>query len=682
MPRFKFLIFNLYLLFLIFNFLSFSQPARASIFDPVASIGNSIFTGIQDTINGIFNPQNPAIGGASIPQLPGAIPTAIPGVPRPDTGDFVKLTLEWTALSTGRESVSAAQNDPLEAEHLAQITCCKTGDPTKDCTVKNVKHVLWGWCGQTSTTTADLPSSLGIKAASTGPNTDTLPKSISNKYIRRDGYSFECESAPGCQIKISCSGDPCYKECRKEGHFPSECETLCGPCFEPCPTTTNYMEFQTEVYHSNDFSMYLKVQNLTNHKVENVEIDTSLPHNLDYPYQTISTSYPQQAKFAHGSSLPPFAKTENNLTIANIPPLKIGPFNLNPAETKIIPIQDETLNRSLIPSSISDPNTCSSSASMNYSTKKGAITPRDYENITTNSTNSDCKKREFLDVTGINGCGYNASSNNSVIGPMQFTATYGKNSSSRSILLASIPVGGKIIDDEARPFGWPANGTIKQSWGLTGLAQEQGARRSTIGQLYTDYLYCPNKGATYPQGRTRAGDWLHPGIDIKPAENQTKPLGVYATQAGWLTFAGTNPAYPEKGVTVQVESDVNQDNLPDFATRYEHLFPGSLTLDVQNRSNLITESARSYAFGTGAYISRNQLLGLMGDSGSPGFTNLHYEILINPQSSGAQNGQIGVSTCTDDPYQLACLTDSISSFFFSMPRFEGETVKAPVYTNP
>lgn len=674
-PRLKFSIFLFS--FLLFTFYFFPKLAHASLFDPATSIGNSIFSGIQDAINGIFNPQSTEIGGATIPQLPAAIPTAIPGMPRPDTGDFVKLSLGWSALSLAQERVAAAQNDPLQEEHLAQINCCAGENPSENCKPQNIRHVLWGWCGQTASTSEPIPPSLGVTLTSPGPNTYTLPKAISNKYIRRDGYLFQCRPSANCKIPVACP------------------TTSNPPCYKACPTTTNYQEFQTEIYHSNDFVLNLTVQNLTNHLIENVVVETmdltytpdqwfkSLPHNADYPYEVLSYAYPYWSKFAHGFNIPPFQKQIQNISFANVPPFKIGPFNLQAGESKIIPLQDEKIIRYQIPSSVEDPNTCTGATPRSSPGQfQGAISPRDFQNITYYSGSGNCKLREFLDVTNYGGCGYNASSNNSIIGPMQITATYGATGASRSLLLASLPVGGKITDDASRPFGFPANGTIYQSWGLTGLAQEQGPRRSTPGRLYTDYLYCPNQGKTYPEGRARAGNWLHPGIDIIPSANQTKPLGVYATQAGWLTFVGFNPSYPEKGVTVQIESDVNQDNLPDFATRYEHLFPGSLSLAVQNLLNPITESSQTHTFGTSLYVGRDQFLGLMGDSGSPGFTNLHYEILTNPQISGAQNGNVGVSTCTDDPYQLVCTTDIIKSFFFTLPRFENETAKAPVYTNP
>lgn len=998
--------------------LVFPSPARAdSIFDPVSSFTNSIFSGIGDAINGIFNPQNPTTGGASIPNLPSTLPTPLPsGAPRVDVGDYIKLSLQWDALSVGQEALQASNTDPFAQEHIAQLTCCPTGD----CGVADPRHSLAGFCGQTAQIISDIPAELGVDVESPGPNSYTLPFAISNKYVRRDGYTFNCVPPPGCTVSVPCPapppppppppggcGDHCppppppppfsfnylndndlsllkdpisgnlisklitsatstldqtiaslvnpknvdaqatfqkvadyyksgadnksitpitniadttAKESGKNNLLamcdPSQCDSASdcgsndssgswgcsahcckwrpnpdtsptpggggggggggGDCYADCPTTTNYREFQTEVYHSNDFSMYLKVENLTNHPVKNVQVQSfnltytsdqtshPLPHNVEYPVQVISSNYPPAIKYVQGDKLQPFTKNVNGETFANVPPFEIGPFDLQAGEIKILPLQDDSLQRTKISSTVASPNTCTGGSggvaiptptivaptaiptgppkpcecqgvrlhaeahipnSDNYScdqtlssptifecklyygiinptdvpayhqficgnagdclsdhsgglscakkgiqvtgcppascltdldsvkgprkgspdcaawgiadatqtaptprdsalvqavekigpnqadafgcpsgcvnpphwgyTGQGALVLKDFNNVDNNSTTqannqtdpqsviNACNQREFLDVTSTGGCGYNASSNNSVVGPLQFTATYGTNSTSRSVLIASIPVGGRTTDNEGRPFGWPANGVITQNWGLTGQAQEQGPYRSTPGNLYSDYLYCPNQGATYPTSQARNGDWLHPGIDIAPVGNQTKPLGVYATNAGWVTFAGQDPRYPEKGTTVQIESDVNQDNKPDFATRYEHLIPGSVSFDVQWRQHQTTESTKSYLLGTGVYVARNQLLGLLGDSGNPGTNQLHYEVLQNPQASKANNGNIGVSTCKDDPYYAACIANSaIQAFFFSIDRFVGEQVKAPIYTNP
>ncbi len=840
---------TLVLKFLSFVFLSFvicyfafciPVKAQSSIFEPTAPRGifggiteraRSIFEGVQEGLQGIFEGRGGEEGGAIIPVIP-VLPTPGPKPPpRPDAGDFIKLTLEWEALSIGPEAVAAAEPDPLEQEHLAKIACCGPGElpPGEECAPIGIRHVLWGWCGQRATYIGSLLPPCGegeipskdnrcVPITCSGPNTYTFSQAVSNKYIRRDGYEFYC-------VITSCVSP------------------------EDCPPEPNYQEFQTLVYHTNDVAMELKIENLSDHKVENILIDGhtlmytpldetySLPHNVEYPLQMIDPSWPPYIIYAHGHQLPQISKIVAGENFVNVPPIEIGPFDLEKGQSKTFPLQEDVYMRNRIPSSVEDPYTCTQepppvtttpgmppitpippppakpcecrgvrlhgsgtpgcnsplcddpsycpdgcpttaqckiyygivgsgqysdhaggyrclmeciqvdgcpppscfapdkcsgpqpgsaecnqsycaqgtsekSTEENFLSKiknalaktlfsvkeafgfgcpsscidpprpgyksQGAIVPRDFENFI---NETDCKKREFRDVTGGGGCGYMASSNNSVIGPMQFTAEYGVDRTSRSVLLASIPIGGRITDDEARPFGWPASGEIKQNWGNTGQAQAEGVYRSTPGQLYTDYLSCPNEGKTYPDdGRPRAGDFLHPGIDIQAPAGEVQHLAVYTTHAGFVTFAGDagSLGYPEKGFMVQVESDVDKDNMPDFITRYEHLAPGSLQFDVQNKQRNFTPSGTIWPLGSGIYVARNQLIGLMGDSGSPGVTQLHYEISQDSQASA----NISFSSCKDDPYILACLSDEVTSFFFGKTRFEPELVKGPVYPNP
>lgn len=298
-----------------------------------------------------------------------------------------------------------------------------------------------------------------------------------------------------------------------------------------------------------------------------------------------------------------------------------------------------------------------------------------------------CVAREFRDVTELSGCGYEASSNNSVIGPIQVEVKYGQTGSSRSILVASVPIGGQIADDEARPFGWPASGRIRQDWGKTDQAAVEGNFRSKPNQLYTDYIACPLEGKTYPEDRAPNQDrlWLHPGIDIEPLSDEQTDTGVYATHAGFITFAGDagqvlggGPSRVESGVTVQIESDVNQDNDPDYATRYSHLTPGSLQLDVLSRQQAWQASGRPFEFGAGPYVARHQLLGYMGDSGSPGVTKLRYDVMYKD----IPDSQPGFWACRYDPYVLACLSGEIERYFFSKSKFAPQQVAAPVYKNP
>ncbi|NTV30598.1 hypothetical protein HGA91_01275 [candidate division WWE3 bacterium] len=101
----------------------------------------------------------------------------------------------------------------------------------------------------------------------------------------------------------------------------------------------------------------------------------------------------------------------------------------------------------------------------------------------------------YRDVTAFGGCGYNASSNNSVIGPIEVSAEFGgleEDRASRSVILASIPIGGRLSDDQARPYGWPVSGQISQEWGYTGEADSQGPYRGNPSQDYGEYRYCKN----------------------------------------------------------------------------------------------------------------------------------------------------------------------------------------------
>jgi hypothetical protein len=142
---------------------------------------------------------------------------------------------------------------------------------------------------------------------------------------------------------------------------------------------------------------------------------------------------------------------------------------------------------------------------------KGGMVPRDFNFICQDGDDDDSERcggggkpnyiiskgsdnfKEYRDTTGIGGCGYWASSNNSVVGPFEITAEYGGTlgqPQSRSVLLAAIPIGGRILDMNARPFGWPANGAITEDWGRTGEATAQGVYRSNPSQLYGAYRLC------------------------------------------------------------------------------------------------------------------------------------------------------------------------------------------------
>jgi len=179
---------------------------------------------------------------------------------------------------------------------------------------------------------------------------------------------------------------------------------------------------------------------------------------------------------------------------------------------------------------------------------QGGILPRDYNFVCDQTdpeererclgqdpdvmiTNSSNQFGTYRDVTGLGGCGYQASSNNSVIGPLQITAQYGgegDNRTSRSVLLASVPIGGRLSDDQARPYGWPTNGKITQDWGYTGEADAQGSYRSNPTQDYGEFRYCvASSGGTPPPAQPTATPTPTPATNL-PTATPTPVGGVPA----------------------------------------------------------------------------------------------------------------------------------------------------------
>ena len=131
--------------------------------------------------------------------------------------------------------------------------------------------------------------------------------------------------------------------------------------------------------------------------------------------------------------------------------------------------------------------------------------------------------------------------------------------------------GGRIVpyDAYARPYSWPTTGRIRQPYGFTEEAQSLGVR-------YPGYYPLGDPGAVFstanhnePPIDPATAKYINPNIDIEPAGNTASARAVYSTQAGWITYAGW--AGPEKGYTIQVESDVEGDGQADLATRYMRL---------------------------------------------------------------------------------------------------------------
>lgn len=189
--------------------------------------------------------------------------------------------------------------------------------------------------------------------------------------------------------------------------------------------------------------------------------------------------------------------------------------------------------------------------------------------------------------------------------------------------------------------------------------------------------------------------WLHPGIDIKPHQLDVASSMVYTTHAGFVTFAGQSPNL-EKGWMVQVESDLNRDNEPDIITRYTHLLakPEALMYtDVHYRREVYTPeifmSLGKLPYGNGPYVTRNQLIGVVSDSGSRGRYHIQYELATSRFASGLTAG-LDANTfappfapCLENPYVEACSDDpALPGVFFSLNRKKPDAVRAPAYLNP
>jgi len=197
--------------------------------------------------------------------------------------------------------------------------------------------------------------------------------------------------------------------------------------------------------------------------------------------------------------------------------------------------------------------------------------------------------------------------------------------------------------------------------------------------------------------------WLHPGIDIEPVRTDAYSNNIFSTHAGFVTYAGPAPAsVAEKGWLVQIEADLNRDNVPDVITRYTHLMPGSTILvnDVRYKRRAFTPECfmdlqscfseigissgplEKLPYGYGPYVSRNQLIGMLGDSGSPGRKHIQYEIITN-RYTNLYGSNLNTYDCRDNPYLDVCITDyARPGFFFSINRNKPDEVRGPVYTNP
>lgn len=705
---------------------------------------SGIFGNFSERIRTIFQGRQVELGGSAVPYIPSVpLPPGPGDPPLPNGGEYLKAWVEWDTMYKGLTvPPGIIEEDPLAPLHIEYITGSEggpTGDepqhgccPTCGDTVTEVHHALWGWCGGEATVNGQwIPTPDGavtsVQTDSAGPNDEILPAAIPNKIIRRDGYAYKCVQnacyvptptptvPPGEPTPTPTVGPPVCNwgcgylgpeyTCVPDGTCPDgwACQEPLG-CEDPPPAGPaerwNYIEFQSMIYHSNDFEIDFCIQNVGTTTIDNITIYRHSREGYEWPHNVALGENPVSSQntvlgapyvpmeYHHGDT---YTAIEEDINTP-LEPEEIRCFNQHHDHFSLA--RDRILS---VPATFP---------------KVGYNSPRDYNFICEEGAGEGerCGSRQLVlerpltdeeyyryffevrDVTEQGGCGYNASSNNSVLGPITYEVQYGgepgEARSSRSVVLASIPIGNPL-DDEAQPFGWPASGVITEDWGNTGLAQAGGLYRNlqTGGRLeYDEYLYCVGEGDTYPiDGRPRAGDYLHPGIDIGPPTSTAQPSNVYTTHAGYVTFAGYDPGHPDKGYTVQIETDFNRDRTPDAVTRYSHLLPGSLQIDVIDRGNPFSPNGTRWEFGSGHYVARNTLIGKMGDSGSPGDTHIQYEILttnpINPNVLPI-HGNIGGERCTDNPYSLGCWVTDLESQFFSKLRFRPNLVLGPVYVNP
>ncbi len=131
--------------------------------------------------------------------------------------------------------------------------------------------------------------------------------------------------------------------------------------------------------------------------------------------------------------------------------------------------------------------------------------------------------------------------------------------------------GGRMVpyDKYARPYSWPMTGSILQNYGFTEQAQSLGVRFPGLYPLGDPNVVFSVTNHTEPPLDPQTAKYINPNIDIQPDGNSAGSRAVYATHAGWLTFADW--AGPEKGYTIQIESDVEGDGQADLSTRYMRL---------------------------------------------------------------------------------------------------------------
>ena len=130
---------------------------------------------------------------------------------------------------------------------------------------------------------------------------------------------------------------------------------------------------------------------------------------------------------------------------------------------------------------------------------------------------------------------------------------------------------GRLVpyDAYARPYSWPMTGKIRQAYGFTEEAANLGLRYPGLYPKGDPGVVFSTTSLVEPLPNLKNDRFINPNIDIEPNAQDAGARAVYATHAGWLTFADW--AGESKGYTIQIESDIEGDGQADLATRYMHL---------------------------------------------------------------------------------------------------------------
>jgi murein DD-endopeptidase MepM/ murein hydrolase activator NlpD len=169
------------------------------------------------------------------------------------------------------------------------------------------------------------------------------------------------------------------------------------------------------------------------------------------------------------------------------------------------------------------------------------------------------------------------------------------------------PVTRLAVERLQRANGLPVTGVVDAAtWALLGrdIAREAARVDATFGDKHVDGRYCPAIDFRYGDGLGAGRN--HMGFDLLG----TRGTPIYAVDAGRVTRSGY------------------QGN-------------GSLILDITDRKGAMWFYGHFDAIfvGRGDTVKAGQLIGTMGDTGSPGAVHLHIELRPRGWSGGAQDAE-------------------------------------------